>query len=189
MASVLGNGTLAALGNSYYGAGGGAPTIPSTINVSTVATEFVNSVFLNNTSTASIAYLTVPGQANVVDNFYLGDVGDNTLIYGQNGILNLASDAGSSIKMSVGAGVTTVTPSGISTGVVQATLLNDMVAKTGKAPYLLGGGNFYVPAAGTTIPLAQFSTLINHVYQLEMPSVRIQNQPATAPAAVRGASS
>jgi hypothetical protein len=85
--------------------------------------------------------------------------------------------------MFVGPTPTVVTAAGISTPSVQATTLNDMAVKTGKAPYLVGGGNFYVPAAGTTVPLAQFSTAIGHVYQLEMPYVRIQNQPATAPAA------
>jgi hypothetical protein len=43
--------------------------------------------------------------------------------------------------------------------------------------------NIYVPAAGTTQAVAQFSTIAAHAYELYIPQVRIQNQPAGVPAA------
>jgi hypothetical protein len=45
------------------------------------------------------------------------------------------------------------------------------------------GGNIYVPAAGTTQTLASFSTIAGHAYELWLPNLRVQNQPAGAPAA------
>jgi hypothetical protein len=44
------------------------------------------------------------------------------------------------------------------------------------------GGNIYVPAAGTTQNIASFSTIAGHAYELWLPNLRIQNQPAGAPA-------
>lgn len=43
--------------------------------------------------------------------------------------------------------------------------------------------NSYVPAAGTTQTLASFSTIAGHTYELWLPNLRVQNQPASAPAA------
>jgi hypothetical protein len=51
-----------------------------------------------------------------------------------------------------------------------------------KAP-IQSGGNIYVPAAGTTQLVSQFSTVVGHAYELWIPDVRVQNEPATAPAA------
>lgn len=45
------------------------------------------------------------------------------------------------------------------------------------------GGNIYVPAAGTTQPVANFSTIAGHAYEMWIPGLRVQNQPAGAPAA------
>jgi len=43
--------------------------------------------------------------------------------------------------------------------------------------------NVYVPAAGTTQTVATFSTLAGHYYEMYVPNLRVQNQPAGAPAA------
>lgn len=43
--------------------------------------------------------------------------------------------------------------------------------------------NIYVPAAGTTQTVASISTIANHVYEVFIPNIRVQNQPAGAPAA------
>jgi len=43
--------------------------------------------------------------------------------------------------------------------------------------------NVYVPAAGTTQTVASFSTIASHVYEVFIPNIRVQNQPAGAPAA------
>lgn len=42
--------------------------------------------------------------------------------------------------------------------------------------------NVYVPAAGTTQTVASFSTIASHVYEVFIPNIRVQNQPAGAPA-------
>jgi len=52
-----------------------------------------------------------------------------------------------------------------------------------KKAAVASGGNIYVPAAGTTQPIAAFSTIAGHRYELAIPNLRIQNQPAGAPAA------
>jgi hypothetical protein len=51
-----------------------------------------------------------------------------------------------------------------------------------KAP-IQSGGNIYVPASGSTQTVSQFSTVVGHAYELWIPNVRVQNQPAGAPAA------
>jgi hypothetical protein len=43
--------------------------------------------------------------------------------------------------------------------------------------------NVYVPAAGTSQTVATFSTLTGHYYEMYVPNLRVQNQPAGAPAA------
>lgn len=43
--------------------------------------------------------------------------------------------------------------------------------------------NIYVPASGAVQAVAQFSTIAAHAYELYIPQVRIQNEPAGAPAA------
>jgi hypothetical protein len=43
--------------------------------------------------------------------------------------------------------------------------------------------NVYVPAAGTSQTVASFSTLTGHYYEMYVPNLRVQNQPAGAPAA------
>lgn len=43
--------------------------------------------------------------------------------------------------------------------------------------------NIYVPASGAVQAVAQFSTIASHAYELYIPQVRIQNEPAGAPAA------
>jgi hypothetical protein len=48
---------------------------------------------------------------------------------------------------------------------------------------VVGSGNIYVPAAGTTVPVAAFSTVAGHAYELYIPNLRIQNEPAGAPTA------
>lgn len=45
------------------------------------------------------------------------------------------------------------------------------------------GGNIYVPAGGATQTVANFSTVSGHVYELKIPVLRIQNQPAGVNAA------
>lgn len=41
-------------------------------------------------------------------------------------------------------------------------------------------GNIYVPAAGTSQTVTTFSTIAGHVYELYVPQLRVQNQPAGA---------
>jgi len=48
---------------------------------------------------------------------------------------------------------------------------------------VLASGNIYVPAAGTSVNIAQFSTIAGHTYELAIPNLRIQNQPAGVPTA------
>ena len=43
--------------------------------------------------------------------------------------------------------------------------------------------NVYVPAAGTSQTVASFSTTVGHYYEMFVPNLRVQNQPAGAPAA------
>lgn len=45
------------------------------------------------------------------------------------------------------------------------------------------GGNIYVPAAGTTQTVANFSTIAGRAYEVWIPGLRVQNQPVGAPAA------
>lgn len=52
-----------------------------------------------------------------------------------------------------------------------------------KKAAVLSGGNIYVPAAGTSQNIAQFSTIAGHRYELSIPNLRVQNEPAGVPTA------
>jgi hypothetical protein len=79
----------------------------------------------------------------------------------------LTSEDGTSLT--VGNGSVISGPSGVHLDVFKANAVS--------------GGNIYMPAAGTTTPIANFSTIAGHQYELWIPNLRVQNQPAGAPAA------
>jgi hypothetical protein len=71
-------------------------------------------------------------------------------------------------SLTVGNGSVIAAPSGVHLDVYKAAVT--------------AGGNIYVPAAGTTQNIASFSTIAGHAYELWLPNLRVQNQPAGVPA-------
>ena len=184
MSAILGNGTLATPGSAYYGQGGGGGGSTSTITTlyaSTINVSTMNSEYIVNASSITSFDMTINHQLSVADNLYIGGQANNTAVYGTFGNLNLNASGSSTINLAIDNNITAVTSAGISTNVLSANAINDSVAKTQKAS-VVGTGNFYVPAAGTTQTLAQFSTTAGHLYQLEVPFLRVQNQPPGVPA-------
>ena len=76
---------------------------------------------------------------------------------------------GAAVALNVGNGAVVAAPAG-------SDLVNRKAA-------VASGGNIYVPAAGTSVNIAQFSTIAGHLYELAIPNLSIQNQPAGAPTA------
>ena len=76
---------------------------------------------------------------------------------------------GAAVALNVGNGAVVAAPAG-----------SDLVSR--KAA-VLSGGNIYVPAAGTSQNIAQFSTIAGHRYELAIPNLRVQNEPAGVPTA------
>lgn len=72
-------------------------------------------------------------------------------------------------SLTIGNGSVIAAPSGAHLECFKATVANS--------------GNIYMPAAGTTTPIANFSTIAGHQYELWIPNLRVQNEPAGAPAA------
>lgn len=87
------------------------------------------------------------------------------------GTVKIAGETGAAgpINLTVGNGAVVAAPSG-------SDLVNRKAA-------VASGGNIYVPAAGTTQTIAQFSTIAGHRYELAIPNLRVQNEPAGVPTA------
>jgi len=87
------------------------------------------------------------------------------------GSVKIAAETGAAgpISLTVANGAVVAAPSG-------SDLVNRKAA-------VASGGNIYVPAAGTSQNIAQFSTIAGHRYELAIPQLRVQNQPAGVPTA------
>ena len=155
--SLLGNATLANEGKPYYsGGGGGGGSATSTVT-STLAVDVISPL---------------PGNAAVE---FIGTVDmSNSLAY----VSSLSTaNPGGLIDMS--AGFAWASGNGALVGISSI---------NGAVPVVTGrfgatSANIYVPAAGTNQTVGSFSTVAGHVYQIEIDSLRVQNQPPGPPAA------
>ena len=159
--SLLDNFTKANLGTPYYGGGGGGGG---------------GNVFSTVTSTLAVENITpLPGKTQVIFDAVEVDMA-NSYVY----VSSLATaNPGNLIDM--GAGLAWNAGGGSLVGV-------SSINGAAYAPVITGrfgatSANIYVPAAGTNQTVGSFSTVAGHVYQIEIDSLRIQNQPPGPPAA------
>ena len=137
----------------------------STISGTPIPRGRFEQVLVPSNDTASLSYtLDKVGAGNAST---IGSVVFTPGSGGAGGYVSVKGEGGSGVN--IGNGAVVATPSG-----------SDLVQR--KAA-VASGGNIYVPAAGTAVNIAQFSTIAGHTYELSIPNLRVQNQPAGAPAA------
>ncbi len=158
--SLLDNMTKANLTTPYYSGGGGGGPVGPNLVVSTIVADGATVSSLSAVAGA----ISVPSDINFTAATTLGFV-----VGGGSPDIEFAAANGEITGVSTINGVAYPPPAPANSGMSAFTPLNV--------------GNNYVPAGGATTPLASFSTTAFHLYQLELPYLRIQNEPAGVPAA------
>ena len=157
--SLLGNATLANEGKPYYGGGGGGGGGGASTITSTLAVDVISPL---------------PGNTAVA---FQGTVDmSNSLAFVSS--LSTANPGG---QIDMGAGFTWAAGNGALVGVSSVNGAAYVPIVTGK--FGATTTNIYVPAAGTNQTVGSFSTVAGHLYQIEIDSLRVQNQPPGPPVA------
>lgn len=169
MSVLLGNGTLANLNTPYYSGGGGGGGGPNLV-VSTITSD--SAVVSSITAAPGNNGLSLVGDVNGI---LLDGAAGGVFINGA----GLFFPTASAVDFQATNGAIT----GLSS-VNGAAYPPAAPANSGMTSFnILNSGNNYVPAGGTTTPLASFSTTQFHLYQLELPYLRVQNEPVGVPQA------
>lgn len=167
--SLLDNGTKANPSVLYYsggggGGGGGVTVTTSSLTVSSISGLAGGQIEMNTlVQISSIGGALGPNSLTVVQNGFEFLTGGEAR-FNADGVISFQDNLGQIT------GVSTIN------GVAYPQANANMTSFN-----LESGGNFYVPAGGATVPMASFSTTQFHLYQMELPFLRVQNEPVGIP--------